>query len=150
MIPQAIVAKKLTNKKTWQTVGIVLAGGVAAYLIIKNFNKIKNRIKLQQQLQLYAQAQQGYTVTTPSGQQVNVTINLGQVAQEIHDAFFNNDWFGSTEDEEAAIAAVKRVPKQLIPQLTQTYAQLFNKDLRSDFVTYLSTDEFEQVAYLFN
>jgi len=144
MIPQAIVAKKLTEKKTWQTVGIVLAGGVAAYLIIKNFNKIKNRIKLQQQLQLYAQAQQGYTVTTPSGQQVNVTINLGQVAQEIYDAFYNNDWFGSTEDEEAAIAAVKRVPPQ------QTYAQLFSKDLRSDFVKFLDSDEFQQVAYLFN
>lgn len=150
MIPQAVIAKKLTNKKTWITVGVLVAGGITAYLIIKNYNKIKNRIKLQKQLELYAQAQQGYTVTTPGGQPVNVTINLGQVAQEIYDAFYNNDWFGSTEDEEAAIAALKRVPKQLIPQLTQTYAQLFDKDLRSDFVAYLDSNEFQQVAYLLN
>lgn len=142
--------KKLLTKDNLTTAGYLIGGGVLAWVVIKNFNKIAQKIKLQQQLNLYAQAQQGYNVTTPTGQTVTVTVNLAQVSQEIYDAFFNNDWFGSTEDEAAAIAAVKRVPKQLIPQLTQTYAQLFNKDLRSDFVKYLSTDEFEQVAYLFN
>jgi len=142
--------KKLLTKDNLTTAGYLIGGGVLAWVVIKNFNKIAQKIKLQQQLNLYAQAQQGYNVTTPTGQTVTVTVNLAQVSQEIYDAFYNNDWFGSTEDEEAAIAAVKRVPKQLIPQLTQTYAQLFNKDLRSDFVKYLSTDEFEQVAYLFN
>lgn len=142
--------KKLLTKDNLTTAGYLIGGGVLAWVVIKNFNKIAQKIKLQQQLNLYAQAQQGYNVTTPTGQTVTVTVNLAQVSQEIYDAFYNNDWFGSTEDEEAAIAAVKRVPKQLIPQLTQTYAQLFNKDLRSDFVKYLSTDEFQQVAYLFN
>ena len=142
--------RKLLSKDNLTTAGYLIGGGVLAYVVIKNFNKIAQKIKLQQQLNLYAQAQQGYNVTTPTGQTVTVTVNLAQVSQEINDAFYNNDWFGSTEDEEAAIAAVKRVPKQLIPQLTQTYAQLFNKDLRSEFVKYLSTDEFEQVAYLFN
>lgn len=142
--------KKLLTKDNLTTAGYLIGGGVLAWVVIKNFNKIAQKIKLQQQLNLYAQAQQGYNVTTPTGQTVTVTVNLAQVSQEIYDAFFNNDWFGSTEDEAAAIAAVKRVPKQLIPQLTQTYAQLFNKDLRNDFVKYLSTDEFEQVAYLFN
>lgn len=142
--------KKLLTKDNLTTAGYLIGGGVLAWVVIKNFNKIAQKIKLQQQLNLYAQAQQGYNVTTPTGQTVTVTVNLAQVSQEIYDAFYNNDWFGSTEDEEAAIAAVKRVPKQLIPQLTQTYAQLFNKDLRSEFVKYLSADEFAQVAYLFN
>ena len=142
--------KKLLSKDNLTTAGYLIGGGVLAYVVIKNFNKIAQKIKLQQQLNLYAQAQQGYNVTTPTGQTVTVTVNLAQVSQEINDAFYNNDWFGSTEDEAAAIAAVKRVPKQLIPQLTQTYAQLFSKDLRSEFVKYLSTDEFQQVAYLFN
>jgi len=142
--------KKLLTKDNLTTAGYLIGGGVLAWIVIKNFNKIAQKIKLQQQLNLYAQAQQGYNVTTPTGQTVTVTVNLAQVSQEIYDAFYNNDWFGSTEDEDAAIAAVKRVPKQLIPQLTQTYAQLFNKDLRSEFVKYLSTDEFQQVAYLFN
>jgi type II secretory pathway pseudopilin PulG len=142
--------RKLLSKDNLTTAGYLIGGGVLAYVVIKNFNKIAQKIKLQQQLNLYAQAQQGYNVTTPTGQTVTVTVNLAQVSQEINDAFYNNDWFGSTEDEAAAIAAVKRVPKQLIPQLTQTYAQLFSKDLRSEFVKYLSTDEFQQVAYLFN
>ena len=142
--------KKLLTKDNLTTAGYLIGGGLVAYFVIKNFNKIRQKIALQQQLNLYAQAQQGYNVTTPPGQTVTVTVNLAQVSQEINDAFFNNDWFGSTEDEEAAIAAIKKVPKQLIPALTQTYLQLFNRDLRADFVKYLSTDEFQQVAYLFN
>lgn len=31
---------------------------------------------------------------------VNLSINLGSVAQQIHSAFYDNDWFGWTEDEE--------------------------------------------------
>jgi ribosome-associated translation inhibitor RaiA len=132
--------KKLLTKDNLTTAGYLIGGGIVAYFVIKNFNKIKQKIALQQQLNLYAQAQQGYNVTTPTGQTVTVTVNLAQVSQEIN----------ATEDKEAAIAAIKKVPKQLIPALTQTYLQLFNRDLRADFVKYLSTDEFEQVAYLFN
>jgi uncharacterized membrane protein YebE (DUF533 family) len=87
--------KKLLTKDNLTTAGYLIGGGIVAYFVIKNFNKIKQKIALQQQLNLYAQAQQGYNVTTPTGQTVTVTVNLAQVSQEINDAFQNNDWFGT-------------------------------------------------------
>jgi hypothetical protein len=72
------------------------------------------------------------------------------VAGEVYDSFYSNDWFGWTEDEERAVNAVKTVPKAFIPQLEQTYLQLYGKDLRADLLSYLSSSEWSQISFLFN
>lgn len=80
---------------------------------------------------------------------VNLSINLGSVAQQIHSAFYDNDWFGWTEDEDKAITVILGVPKALIPQLKEVYFQLYDKDLNQDFIQYTG-DSYYKVSNLFN
>ena len=111
--------------------------------IYKNY-KIKKKIKEQE-----ASIVPTIIVDTTTGQQVAININISALANQIYDALYNNDWFGSTEDEAAAITAVKQVPKGLIKALKEQYAKDYTKDLQADLIKYLSVDEFQQIAYLF-
>ena len=77
-------------------------------------------------------------------------VNLEQVAIEIYDSFFNNDWFGATECEKCAMDALKKVPKNYIPQLAMIYAQRYDRDLYSDFREYLSVEQYNEIEYLLN
>lgn len=139
-------------KKTWDEVPpiaktiIVVGGGFLAY---KRGKKIYDRIKIRQDVKEYGSGNVPVIVTS-NGTQVTSNINLKNVASKIYDAFFNNDWFGATEDEDGAIKAIKSVPKAYIPKLMQEYATLYNKNLHDDFVKYLSADSYEKVDYLFN
>jgi len=111
--------------------------------IYKNY-KIKKKIKEQQESIVPT-----VIIDTTTGQQVAININISALANQIYDALFNNDWFGGTEDEAAALSAVKQVPKGLIQALKEQYAKDYSKDLQADLIKYLSVDEFQQIAYLF-
>lgn len=136
--------------KTTQTVLTIAGVGLAGFIGYKVFKKVKERIELRRKLNLYAGAQSAYTVVTPQGTTVNATVNLATKAGEIYDALYNNDPFGWTEDETRAVNTVKTVPPALIPQLEQTYAQLYSKDLRADLIAFLDSDEYDKISYLFN
>lgn len=87
------------------------------------------------------------TGTTTGG--TTFSTNYGSVAQRIYNAFYDNDWFGFSEDEEAAIIAINDVPKEFIPQLKQTYFDLYDKNLEADCIKYLG-DEYSRVQNKFN
>lgn len=76
-----------------------------------------------------------------------IIINTYQVAQQVYDCFYNNDWFGWTEDEDGAIAAISSVPKSYVPEVAVKYAQIQGKgkNLYSDFVKYLSTSKYNSI-----
>jgi hypothetical protein len=136
-------------KKTPDVLKLVIFAGLGflAYKqgakIYKNY-KIKKKIKEQE-----ASIVPTVIVDTTTGQQVAININISALANQIYDALYNNDWFGSTEDEAAALAAVKQVPKGLIQALKEQYAKDYSKDLQADLIKYLSADDFSQIANLF-
>lgn len=145
--------KQKSIKQLWNDtpaiakIAIFGVGAFVAYRVGKNFyDKAQIRKKLKQ----YQQSQIQYNVIGPGGQAAAQTVNLSSVAGEIYDSFYSNDWFNWTEDEERAINAVKTVPKTFIPQLEQTYLQLYGKDLRADLLNFLSSSEWSQISYLFN
>jgi len=123
--------------------------GLAAWLIYRNGRRIFDKIKLRQRLQTYQAGNVAVNYQLPSGQTVTQPINLANVAGEVNDAFYNNDWFGWSENETRAVNAVKTVPAAYIPQLEATYLQLYNKDLRADLLKYLGSDEWNSISYLF-
>ena len=136
-------------KKTPDVLKLVIFAGLGflAYKqgakIYKNY-KIKKKIKEQE-----ASIVPTVVIDTTTGQQVAININISALANQIYDALYNNDWFGSTEDEAAALAAVKQVPKGLIQALKEQYAKDYSKDLQADLIKYLSADEFQQISNLF-
>ena len=136
-------------KKTPDVLKLVIFAGLGflAYKqgakIYKNY-KIKKKIKEQE-----ASIVPTVIIDTTTGQQVAININISALSNQIYDALYNNDWFGSTEDEAAALAAVKQVPKGLIQALKEQYAKDYSKDLQADLIKYLSADEFQQISNLF-
>jgi len=139
-------------KDTWNELPpiaktIIVVGG--GYLAYRNGKKIYNRIKLRQDVQQYG-ASNVPIIVTNNGTQVQSNINLKNIASIIHEAFYNNDWFGITENEEEAIKALKKVPKAYIPKLMEEYATIYNKNLQQDFVKYTSPTDYDRIEYLFN
>lgn len=109
------------------------------------------------QRQAMAQAEESkrdqYNVNCVKGKAPNVkryTINLLTIRDKIYDAFYNADWAGLTEDEETAINTLLLVPKTRIPQLSVLYKTAFNKDLRNDFIKFLSNSDYKRVQALLN
>lgn len=141
---------KRLYKKTPDVLKLVIFAGLGflAYKqgakIYKNF-QIKKKIREQE-----ASILDVNVIDTTTGGNTQIQVNISAIANQIYDALYNNDWFGSSEDEEAAIAAVKQVPKGLIKALKEQYAKDYSKDLQADLIKYLSADEFQQIAYLFN
>ncbi|MES2616922.1 MAG: hypothetical protein V4613_03600 [Bacteroidota bacterium] len=86
-----------------------------------------------------------YNVPTPTGTK---TMNLYLVAQSIYDACYNNDWFGSTEDEQGMIDAIKPVPKNLINQLADEYLKITKKgrSMQADFIKYISKEDLKKAG----
>ena len=92
-----------------------------------------------------------YNVNCIKGKAPNVkryTINLLTIRDKIYDAFYNADWAGVTEDEETAINTLLLVPPTRISQLAALYKTAFNKDLRNDFIRFLSNTEYKRVQAL--
>lgn len=120
------------------------------FVLYKVGRGVYDNFELRQRLKQYQNAQVTYSQLGPGGQVLPQTVNLASVANEIYDAFYNNDWFGATEDEERAIIALKTVPKAFIPNLEQVYANLHGKDLRADFNRLLDPQEYNEISYLFS
>jgi hypothetical protein len=118
---------------------------VAAIVLWVIYKKISAFIKLRKDQFLLNNST---STTTVNG--VPISINLGTIATQINDAFYNNDWFGWTEDEDLAVSTISNVPKQLIPDLTDIYFNLYKRNLNSDFVKFLSADSYKKVQNLFN
>lgn len=136
-------------KELWMDLPAIvkIVGGLAALTAI--FFAVKAIIKgFGNARRTYVMNHSTFTGTTGSGNAI--TVDLGAKAQEIYDCFYDNDWFGGTEDEEGAITAISGVPKNLIKDLSDTYKIISDgKDLKSDFIKYLSASQYKQVSHLF-
>lgn len=116
------------------------------YLIGKAIYKSYKEAKRQKLLE-------GNQVTTTfnsptTGQPITQTVDLGTKAAAIDAAFYENDWFGISEDEEAAITELLGVPKNLIPDLSNVYFKLNGKNLKSDFLKF-APEQWPSISYLF-
>lgn len=123
---------------------IWVAVAVIAYMIGKAIYESYKKKKIQDVLENNTV---NVTATGPNGQPVVTSLDLGAKAAVIDDAF-HGSWF--SEDEEKAITALLGVPKALIPDLSNVYYKLNGKNLKQDFTTYLSTEQWNQVSSLFN
>jgi hypothetical protein len=83
--------------------------------------------------------------TTVEQSDTGELIDLKTTAADIHDSFYNNDWFGVTEDEERAIAALQSVPIEHMKRLAQIYNNIYGEILKQDFVAFLSSEELNRV-----
>jgi hypothetical protein len=136
-------------KKTPDVLKLVIFAGLG-FLAYKQGAKIYKNYKIKKKIQEQeASIVPTVIVDTTTGQQVAININISALANQIYDALYNNDWFGASEDEAAALAAVKQVPKGLIQALKEQYAKDYSKDLQADLIKYLSADDFSQIANLF-
>jgi len=145
--------KQKSIKQLWNdtpAIAKIAIFGVTAFVAYRVGKNFYDKAQIRKKLKQYQQSQIQYNVIGPGGQAAAQTVNLSSVAGEVYDSFYSNDWFGWTEDEERAINAVKTVPKTFIPQLEQTYLQLYGKDLRADLLNFLSSSEWSQISYLFN
>jgi hypothetical protein len=89
----------------------------------------------------------GTQINPDTGQPEQVDVKT--IAAKIHDAFYNNDWFGASEDEEAAIAALLMITPTDAHRLATVYNQLYAKVLKEDFISFLSVEQSNGIqAYL--
>jgi hypothetical protein len=136
-------------KKTPDVLKLVIFAGLG-FLAYKQGKKIYKNLQIKKKIrEQEASIVPTVIVDTTTGQQVAININISALANQIYDALYNNDWFGTTEDEAAALAAVKQVPKGLIQALKEQYAKDYSKDLQADLIKYLSADDFQQISNLF-
>jgi len=89
-----------------------------------------------------------YTPTINGYAQNATSINLSVIAKAIYNAIYDNDWFGSTEDEDEMIAQIKKVPKNLIPKLAMEYATISSKGrtLQEEYIKYISASELKSTG----
>ena len=139
-------------KDTWNSIPpiaqtiIIIGGGWLAY---KKGKKVMDRIKMRKDVESYS-ASSVPVIVTQNGQQITSNINLRDIASQIYDAFFNNDWFGWTEDEQRAAETIAKVPKAYIKQLMVEYNKAYNRNLHDDMVKYLSPSQYNLISFLFN
>ena len=113
---------------------LILGGVLLSYFI---FKKIEKAIKLNREQKLIDTKADG--------------LDLGGIAANIYDAFYNNDWFGATEDEIRAMQELAKlgVNKTLVPQLSDIYRKQYNHILKADFISYLTQDEYNAIKFYF-
>jgi hypothetical protein len=78
-----------------------------------------------------------------TGDETGANTDLKLVAAQIRDAFYNNDWFRLTEDEEAAANALLSIPISDAKRLGQIYFNLYKDVLKAEFVKYFDEGDFE-------
>jgi len=147
------MSSKNSIQKAWNDVpGIakIVIYGAGAFLVYRIGKRFYDQYQLKQRLKLYQQQNVQFNVNAGSGTGVTQSINLATISGVIFDSFYNNDPFGWTEDETRVVNEIKTVPKIYIPQLEQTYLQLYQKDLRADLLAFLDSDEWGQISYLFS
>lgn len=109
-------------------------GGLLSYFLIK---KIAKTFELSRSQKLIDTKAQG--------------LDLGGIAANIHDAFYNNDWFGWTEDELRAMQELAKLNdhRELVPELSEIYRKQYGKILKADFISYLDDQQFTAVRSFF-
>ena len=127
--------------------GLLVGAGLVTAKQVRNYNE---RQRLKKAQKVFDESNKLITVTDGGGNQVTVTINTAVTATKIHDAIYNNDTFGWTEDETAIVNALKVVPKVYIPDVENKYMTLYGKNLQQDVIAALDADEWDKVEHLFN
>jgi len=122
--------------------------GVAIVLGLPLLKKLSDSQRLKM-AEAEEKKRDSYNVNVLKGSK-RYTINLLTIRDKIYDSFYNADWAGITEDEETAIGTLLLVPKTRIGQLSALYKSAFNKDLRNDFIKFLSNTEYKRVQALLN
>jgi hypothetical protein len=138
--------KKLIKNNTIRT--IVTLGGVAAtgYFSYKVIKELAANAKDKQFHSVQIPGNNDYTVPginddgTPGD-----SVDLTTIATNIHDAFYNNDWFGASEDEERAITELTKINANDSPALANLYFTLFGKTLKLDFISYLDDEQITRI-----
>lgn len=125
----------------------LLAVGAYKYVVrpyLKNLEVNQDKNNREKRAKKYT-----YTVVIKSGPNKGkrLTFNLDTVAGVIYDSFHGNP---ITEDEERAIQAIGPVPVDLIITLASVYKELYEKELKQDFVKYLSSKQWNRVAFKFS
>lgn len=72
------------------------------------------------------------------------TYNLQQVADQVYKAFHQTGLFNMSEDEEAAIDAIKSVPQVYVSAVADLYAKK-GVNMYDDFMKYLSKNDYLRV-----
>ena len=123
--------------------GVTAAAGTGLFIVgrkqYKNW-KTKQTLKKFQSSNMPVQI----AITDASGHTgyIQSNVNLATQAATIYDAFFNNDPLGMTEDEQKAVDALLKVPPSYMTELEKIYMDLYKKNLREDFVKYVSDNSY--------
>lgn len=113
---------------------LVLAALIIVFLIVRK--PIKSFIAKMKM----AMSNHSETGTSSGGQQVEVTYNTFEVAQKIATAHYSNDWFGFSENEEAARTALLGIPSELFSEVANHYRSITGKELIADIYQYWPDD----------
>lgn len=116
-----------------------LALGTLGYF---GFKKIQKKLKNKKAVTNYSNA----TVNTPSGT-INIVETARQLGMDLGFAYPSWDPRSWTENDDAALATLKKVPKTLMPKVALEYFKQFNRNLQQDCQKVL--DGYSQIAYLF-
>ena len=114
--------------------GVIMLGGVLSYFLIKKIAKTFELLRSQKLID-----------TKVDG------LDLGGIAANIYDAFYNNDWLGATEDELRAMSELAKLNdhRELVPKLSEIYRKQYGKILKADFISYLDDQQFTAVRSFF-
>lgn len=124
----AIAAKKFLNKsqgtitKPTTYLPIILSLVLAIVFLPKIIRQFKLTLKNKAGIR---DIEKGSIPSTPTNNSSYAqTTNLSVDALQLYTAFFDNDLFGYSEDEESAIEVLKRVPDKQIPDLAKAYEKI--------------------------
>ncbi len=143
-------ADNKTNWHNWIPIPVKVVG--TALILFGGYRLIQKQVDKQKTRKRKREIEDStvqYFYTDSKGQQQYSNIDLGTIAAGIYDSFYNNDWFGWSEDEERAMRLLLSVPREFIPDLENTYTSLYGEILREDFVRFLSDDEFQRIQQMF-
>lgn len=95
-------------------------------------------------------------VKNPDGSET--VVNTTQMATELFDAFFSNDWLGSTEDETKAVKTLLECPSNLIARMAIHYSELKknlsfmhssykNTTMQQDCRTFLDDSNYQKIKH---
>lgn len=139
--------KKKIMKKVWSELPWYVKIIIIVLICIALFILIRNAVTYFKKMEAERLLNSAVASGTVGG--VAYSTNYGSAAQRIYSAFYDNDWLGLTENEEAAIIAINDVPKAFVPQLKNTYFNMYSKNLEADCIKYLG-DEYSRVQNQFN
>lgn len=144
------MSAKAETKKLWDEMPVtvkiilVLVGLVLVWMLV---HFIQKKIQTSQQQDVLNNSVQ-VGISQTSGQPLQV--DLGTSASNIYAAFYKNDFLGFTEDRPRAMTELMNVPKSLIPDLSGIYYQLYNKNIKTDFQTYLNSADWAKISSQFS